>query len=94
MVYNQLTGFDPVLTLLRFAEDYGMLDGRNPYKYFRDYKDIKFDTRKFREAFRENEEVRKALFDSTHLTLESLLSRVDDKEGIIDDTDMLMDLYK
>ena len=73
IIYNQETGFDPVLTLLQFADDNGLLDGRNPYKYFKNNKDVKFDTRKFREAFRAKEEVRKALTEVTQPFLEKLL---------------------
>ncbi len=85
MVYNQLTGFDPILTLYQFAEDNDLLDGRNPYKYFKEYKDIKFDSRKFRQAFLENEDVRMAITNATKPVLEDMLSYVNENDKKSDD---------
>lgn len=65
LVYNQVTGFDPVMSLFRFATMNGAVDGRNPYRFFKDYKDLKFDSRKFNEIFNEKPEIREALFKST-----------------------------
>lgn len=76
LVYNQLYGFDPILSLYQFADDNNMLDGRNPYKYFKNNKEVKFDSRKFRDAFNNNEAVREALKEATQPLLEELLSDV------------------
>ena len=65
LVYNQVTGFDPLLTQFRFAMQNGMVAGRNPYRYFNEFPDVKFDSRKFTQLFAENEEIRKGLFAST-----------------------------
>jgi len=83
MVYNQLTGFDPILTLYQFAEDNDLVDGRNPYRYFKHNKDVKFDSRKFRKAFLENDAVRIAITEATKPILEDMLSFVkeDDKKA-------------
>lgn len=80
MIYNQATGFDPILTLMQYAEDMGMVDGRNPYRYFKGFEDAKFDSRKFRKYFNENEAVRNALMSSTIPKLESMLSFVGEDE--------------
>jgi KaiC/GvpD/RAD55 family RecA-like ATPase len=80
LVYNQDLGFDPVLTQYDFANDMGLVEGRNPYRYITDSKDIKFDSRKFRKEFLENEALRYALFDKTLPVLERQLSRVDPTE--------------
>lgn len=78
LVYNQSSGFDPIMTLFQFASDANLVDGRNPYKYFKSNKDIKFDSRKFRQACIENEAVKNELFDSTRPYLNKLLSSIDE----------------
>lgn len=80
MIFEQERGFDPVLSLLKFAEDNNLLDGRNPYKKFVGNPDVKFDSRKFREAFKEREDVRKALYEVTKPYLYDMLSHVSDDE--------------
>lgn len=74
LIYNQVYGFDPILTLYQFADDHNLLDGRNPYKYFKINKDVKFDSRKFRTAFNENETVREVLKEATQPHLEDMLT--------------------
>lgn len=51
--------------MLEYADNEGLLDGRNPYKKFKGNDDVKFDSRKFTEVFMEREEVRNALYDTT-----------------------------
>jgi KaiC/GvpD/RAD55 family RecA-like ATPase len=80
LVYNQDLGFDPVMTQYGFANDAGVVDGRNPYRYFSNFKDVKFDSRKFRREFLDNEALRYAMFESTLPILEKQLSRVDPTE--------------
>jgi len=77
LVYNQTHGFDPILTLFQFATDNGMVDGRNPYKYFKINKDVKFDSRKFREEFNTNDKVKNTLMEAVTPELEKLLSSVE-----------------
>ena len=45
--YNQKTGFDPMYTLVEYANDNGLITGRNPKKAFIKNPDVKFDSRKF-----------------------------------------------
>lgn len=80
MIYNQATGFDPILTLYQYAEDEGLVDGRNPYRYFKGYEDAKFDSRKFRKDFNDNAKVREALMQTVVPRLESMLSYVNENE--------------
>lgn len=80
LVYNQEIGFDPVLTQYDFANENDLVEGRNPYRYIIDHKDVKFDSRKFRKEFLDNELLRYALFDKTLPVLERQLSRVDPEE--------------
>lgn len=79
LVYNQVAGFDPILSLFQCAIDNDFVDGRNPYKYFKINKDVKFDSRKFKQLCLENEEIRNTLYDSINPYLNSLLSTVDEK---------------
>lgn len=89
MVYNQATGFDPVLTLSQYADDLGLVEGRNPYRYFKGYEDAKFDFRKFRKDFNANEDVRTALIGSVTPHLEKMLSYVNEEEK--NDKEMYLD---
>ena len=38
-------GFNPILTLINFASDKGLIKGVNPNRYFESNTDVKFDTR-------------------------------------------------
>lgn len=78
LVYDQTSGFDEVLSLYKFAEDNKLVEGRNPYRYFVTNKDAKFDSRKFKKAFKENEDVRRAMLEATKPLLESMLSTNND----------------
>ena len=78
LIYNQVSGFDPILTLYQFASDNDMIDGRNPYKYFKNNKDLKFDSRKFREEFDNNDDIKNALMEAVTPKLEEMLSFVND----------------
>ena len=81
LIYDQSTGFDPILTQLRFAEDNELIAGRNPYKYIEGVKDIKFDSRKFRKEFLTNEKLRYELFNRSLPILEKQLSHVEPEEN-------------
>lgn len=76
LIYNQVSGFDPILTLYQYADDNGLIDGRNPYKYFKSNKDIKFDSRKFKDEFNINDNIKNTLMESVTPKLEELLSFV------------------
>lgn len=80
MVYNQATGFDPILTLMQMADDCGLIEGRNPYRYFKGHEHAKFDTRKFRKDFNAKEEVRTALLECVNPELEKMLSFIDQED--------------
>ena len=82
LIYNQENGFDPIMTLYQFALDNDLIDGRNPYRYFKSNKDVKFDSRKFRKEFYTNEELQLTVKDATQPLLTSLLSaKRDDDEN-------------
>lgn len=82
LVYNQLTGFDPILTLLEYAQLNELVEGRNPYRKFVGFPDAKFSTKTFRQQYLESPELQRALFECTVPVLERNLSVVDpDKEA-------------
>ena len=87
LIYNQNIGFDPILSLYQFADDHGRVDGRNPYKYFKGFKDTKFDSRKFKEEFLKNEDLQKCLIEVTKPDLNKLLSYGDEDINNVEDVD-------
>lgn len=62
LVYSQKHGFDKLLSLYRVAENAGKVLGRNPYRYFEGFSDIKFDSRDLHGAVAEHPELTKILF--------------------------------
>lgn len=80
LVLNQQSGFDPILSLLVYCEDNGLLEGRNPYKYFAGNPDVKFDSRKLKDEFLSRPEVRDAMMRVCVPSLQSILSVNDEKE--------------
>jgi RecA/RadA recombinase len=77
LVYNQDLGFDPVLTQLDVALENDLVLGKSPYRYFVGYKDHKFGMKDFNKSYRNDENIRKALFETTVPLLEKQLSRVE-----------------
>ena len=45
LVFNYDTGFSKWLTMLKLAKDVGLIQGRNPYCYFKSAPDFKFSTK-------------------------------------------------
>ena len=77
LVYNQLTGFDPVLTQLEYATANELVEGRNPYRRFVGFPDVKFSTKSFTEQYNENPELREALMKCTLPVLKRNLTVID-----------------
>lgn len=78
LVYNQASGFDPIMTLYQFAVSHNLVDGRNPYRYFKNNKDVKFDSRKFRDEYSNNDKLKSVMLEAVYPALERLLSSVED----------------
>ena len=53
-VYDYETGFDEWLTLLHYAQKQAVIHGRNPYCYFDSDPSLKFNSRTFREAIKDD----------------------------------------
>lgn len=45
LIFNADRGFSPILTMLHFANENGLIKGRNPYCYFESKPDLKFSTK-------------------------------------------------
>lgn len=75
MNYDQTNGFSTSLTLYEFAEDNKLVEGRNPYRYFKGLPELKFSSKKIRELWAENPEFRKALLDTVEPALSMMLDK-------------------
>lgn len=60
--FIQETGFDERLSLLNFAKEKNLIQGRNPRCYFEAMPDVKFDTRIFLKELNNNQDIERALF--------------------------------
>lgn len=75
MVFDQSTGYDPILSLYQFAVDNDLIDGRNPKRYFKGMEDgARFDDRVIYKVLKEDPEVIKTLARVTRPKLEEMLS--------------------
>lgn len=73
-VYDYETGFDEWLTLLHFAQKQTVIHGRNPYSYFDSDPGLKFNTRTFREAIKDDK-LREAMMKDIAPRLAQMLSK-------------------
>lgn len=82
LAFNQTTGYDPVMTLYLFAKECGLIDGRNPKKYFVGDKETGpyFDDRNILEYLDNNPDMVQALIRRTKPELNKMLSTVDSKD--------------
>ena len=78
----QTTGYDPVMTLYLFAKENGLVDGRNPKRYFVGDKETGpyFDDRKILEYLDNDPDMVQALIRRTKPELNKMLSTVDSKD--------------
>lgn len=72
LIYTQEYGFDPMRTLYYLAESNGLIEGRNPYRYVKGFPEIKFDSRDFAKAIK-NDKLKDALLSSTQSVLRGYL---------------------
>lgn len=84
LIYDQAQGFDNYRTLLHFAEEMKLVSGRNPYRYFVKYPELKFSSKKFREEVVTNPKLRFALYDTIMPLLEQMLSVGREDEALDD----------
>lgn len=77
MEFIQESGFDSRLTLMRFARENGLIQGRNPKCYFASMPDVKFDTRCFISELARDTSISMALFRECRPLLEQMIPVVD-----------------
>ena len=73
LVFDSETGFDPMLTLLKLADDSGLVTGRNPYSYFVGNSDLKFSTKNFKTEIEKKPEIKDMLLNVTRPLLNKML---------------------
>lgn len=94
IAYNQSTGFDPILSLFKFAEDNKLMKKNGKHSYFLSNPDVKFNSGDFKNDFLTNEQIRYVTFESILPYLESQLEapRPEDSEEentVVNDMDLL-----
>lgn len=57
LIYDFKYGFDKYRTLMNLCNENDLMGGRNPYAYFKANPDFKFDSRKYADMCRENNDV-------------------------------------
>lgn len=95
LIFDYETGFDPVLTLLKLADDSGLVAGRNPYSYFVGNPDVKFSTKNFRSEIDKKPSIKEILIDITRPVLNKMLEigNLEDEEDPSDFSNRLDNAY-
>lgn len=75
--FIQESGFDSKLTLMRFAKDKGLIQGRNPSCYFAAMPEVKFDTRQFLNELSRDPSISMALFKECRKPLIDMIPTID-----------------
>lgn len=73
VAFNSATGFDPIFTMYEFANDIGLIEGRNPYLYLHGMESFKFKRNQFRDKFINDTAFREGFMEICQPYLESLL---------------------
>ena len=60
LIFHEKYGFEPTITMMNFAEENGLICGRNPYCFFKEAPDVKFSTKDV-EGYIHNEQIQKLL---------------------------------
>lgn len=66
-------GFDPIFTLYEFANQCGLIQGRNPYLFITGMEDFKFKRKDFRAKMRDDREFNRRFMKTIYPYLEALL---------------------
>ncbi len=75
LAFNEKIGYDPIYTLLEFAFDNGMIDGRQPYLYIKGAEAYKFSKKTFRNRFIDDEMFRLNFMNALKPALEALINK-------------------
>ena len=79
--FNKDIGFDPIYTMYEFADQCGLVSGRNPYLFIKGFDTFKFNRKDFRSLFIENAEFREGVSKILQPYLEMLLGSKDPNEA-------------
>ena len=77
-------GYDSIRSSINYAKEIGMLGGNINGYYFGDRKDLKFPGRNVHEAFTQNKELYRVMYDTIIPALKAKLSTVSPSEIIVD----------
>ena len=81
MVFNSNIGYDPIYSLLVFAEECKLVQGRNPHLYITGAEAFKFSRKTFREKFINDTMFNAAIMGALTPTLEALVGAKDNIDG-------------
>lgn len=81
MVFREDMGYDPIYTLLQFAYDCGIVEGRNPGLYIKGAEEFKFSKKNFGSQFKLNPQFRAAVLKAIKPFLESIAGCKDVEEA-------------
>lgn len=73
LVYDQSTGFENARSLFEIAKENKLVEGRNPYRYFTTFPDVKFSTKELMKEWYTNESFRDALMGTCEPILSMML---------------------
>lgn len=93
LVYDMATGFDQYRTLLHHLKENGLIEGRNPYSYFKGHPELKFDTRNFPEECKNNIEFFKKAVYIAIPSLYSYLGNIEDLDSIAEKDEVVQQRF-
>jgi RecA/RadA recombinase len=79
---NTELGFDPIYTMFEFGDQFGLIQGRNPYLYFDGLEEFKFNRKDFRRKFIEEKPFRDGIMGICKPYLETLLGEKPSTEPV------------
>lgn len=81
LVFHEKYGFEPIITLMNYADELGLVHGRNPYCFFESAPDIKFNTKDI--SYIHDERIHKILMDECKPYLMNMVG-----ESVLSDRDI------
>lgn len=89
LVFNADHGFEPTLTMLKFAEDHELLCGRNPYSYFKSAPDLRFNTKDVDNIIGNEQLMEVIMKECEPYLMEMVGTMVSDNDRIMDPKELL-----
>ena len=88
LVFNQVTGFDPILSLFVFMKEHGRVNGAGVGLYIDNHNEFKFSQKNLKEKLNENPEFKKVFMDACADELTKIPSSVSETHKA-EDNDMI-----